>query len=168
MSCVSISVRIYLNDTRTCGNNSEVDTLFVYNKNALGSPAAAAVRKFLSDVVDELRMDPGNVRLGVVSKTNTDGINIRLGDYVTRERFKRALNQKQSGLGLHHLLRIAQEEYFDTEIGHRIDARKRIVVILNSPINPKEELGVKHHLFRAKMLNDIELLTVNVVKVKDA
>ncbi|GFO48393.1 collagen alpha-1(xii) chain [Plakobranchus ocellatus] len=155
-------VKLYRNDKGTCGENDMVDTLFVYDEFALGASTVDAVRKFLSTIADDMRMNPGNVRLGIVSKTSPGGHNIQLGDYVTREEFKQALDQEDNGPGLPHLLRIAQEEYFDTEIGHRIDARKRIVVILNSPINPKEELGVKHHLFRAKMLKAIEVFIIRL------
>ncbi|RUS76796.1 hypothetical protein EGW08_015442 [Elysia chlorotica] len=155
-------VSLYQDDKGTCGQNTKVDTVFVYDEFELGFYLRNSVRTFLNTVVDELRINPGNVRVGVVSKTQPGGNDIKLGDFVTREEFKVALERESGKQDIGELLREAREKYFETSAGHRIDAKKRLVLILTHPVPSNSAMRHKilEQLLRARYLNSIEVFII--------
>ncbi|KAK3735509.1 hypothetical protein RRG08_007128 [Elysia crispata] len=156
-------VSLYQDDNGTCGQTAKVDTVFVYDEFNLGLDLRNSVHKFLNTVANDLRINPGNVRVGVVSDSQPGaGNSVHLGDYILREEFKQALERKTSKKGIDELLRHAREKYFITSAGHRIDAKKRLVLILNEPV-PKGSLlrsGLAEQLYRARFMDDMEVYII--------
>lgn len=162
LSANMAKVSLYQNDKGTCGKESKVDTVFVYDEFDLGYHLRSAVQTFLTNIADDLRMNPGNIRIGVVSKSAAGGRHIHLGDFVTREDFKQAVLQDFGRPGIHTLIEEAREKFFDTETGHRTDAKKRLVLIVTNPSLKDTAVSSKvlEQLLRARFMDQTEVFII--------
>lgn len=61
-----------------CGGDKEADIIFVFDEAVFGREESARIKQFISSVVQELSMNSGKVRVGVVSKTCHEGQDINL------------------------------------------------------------------------------------------
>lgn len=136
-------------DKSGCGDNTHVDTVFVYDEAAMGLHATAKVNQFIAYMADRISMDSGNMRVGVVSKTCSKG-DITLGQFLTRADFKEGLTSRNRGSAIRDLMERARTQAFRFEQGGRPDVERRIVLIMH---DHEEDRGLLIQGVRAKHEN---------------
>lgn len=121
-------------DKSAC-STSQVDTVFVYDEVAMGKRDSTQVRSFIENLVNNMDMDSGNMRVGVVSKTCLSG-DILLEQYLKTSDFKKALaGQGNKQPGIIELIEKARTDSFMPESGGRVDAKQRIVLIMDADLS---------------------------------
>ncbi|KAK0060181.1 cartilage matrix protein [Biomphalaria pfeifferi] len=147
-----------LNDKGTCGENTHMDVLFLYDEYAHGKLASGKIKRFLQNFSEDLSINTGNVRVGVVSKTCHEG-EITFIQHLKRESFIQKLNE-DNGPDISTLLKHIRRYFFvDTEYGARDFAKRRLVAFLHGDISNNRE--IINEFLRAKF-QLIEVFIVNL------
>jgi hypothetical protein len=141
----------------TCGEKTKVDTVFVFDETAIGQNDTKKIKAFIKAVVDNLSVNSGNARVGIVSKTCHEG-DIVLGQYVTKEGFAAGLDENV-GPEISELFKRSRINSFLPENGARADAKSRIVLILQTNVEIKSDLESEAHRAR---YDGIEIFVVNL------
>ncbi|CAL1538272.1 unnamed protein product [Lymnaea stagnalis] len=126
-------------DQGVCGNNKFVDVVFVFDEAALGKKVSNKIKEFLQKITENLSLNSGKVRVGVVSKTRHEEGDITLVQNLKREQLIEKL-KADKGEEIGYLIKITIRDSFTTENGARQGSLKRLVVFLDDTLREKREI----------------------------
>ncbi|KAH9500732.1 hypothetical protein Btru_076358 [Bulinus truncatus] len=112
----------------TCGEKTHMDVLFLFDEYGYGKLASNKIKKFLQNVSEDLSINSGHIRVGVVSKTCHEG-EITFIQNLKREKFIESLNV-DNGPDISTLLKHVRRNVFLDEKGARDFAKRRLVAFL--------------------------------------
>ncbi|CAL1538273.1 unnamed protein product [Lymnaea stagnalis] len=150
-------VEALASDQGVCGNNKFVDVVFVFDEAALGKKVSNKIKEFLQKITENLSLNSGKVRVGVMSKTCHQG-DITLVQNLKREQLIENL-KVDKGEEISYLIKITIRDSFTPENGARTGSLKRLVVFLDDYLREKREIFAL--LAKAKHRDQYEIFVIN-------